>query len=226
LPFGTTLPRTFAFDLKYDVGSDTLLVATLGRGSFTLAGASSVVFGDNRLFGAAPSDQAFQLEIRLQLSANSGTTANFTVGATSGNFTLTYNNVDTAPLAVGSAAAAVQAALEGLAGIGAGHVTVNQAGSVYTVTFTGGPDVANLTAQEVMLGTVRRTSSPAEFAAALQTQMAAALALAGEAGVTPTVTLDTNGRLVIGQTGAFGMKLHFTQPIVAQAGGTRVTLSA
>src|SRR5262249_47490149 len=55
-PFGTLVPRTYAFNLVYtnSNNADTLIVGTLGRGSFKLTEASKIVAGSNHLFGAAP----------------------------------------------------------------------------------------------------------------------------------------------------------------------------
>jgi trimeric autotransporter adhesin len=66
-------------------------------------------------------------------------TQQVTVDAVSGTFTLTFNGVSTGSLAFNASAAAVQAALNGLASIGGqgGSVAVTQAGSTYTVTFGG-----------------------------------------------------------------------------------------
>src|SRR5205823_14574807 len=114
--------------------------------------------------------------------AASGTTATFTVSATSGNFTLTYDGQTTASLAVGLAGAAVQTALTGLSSVH-GAVTVNQAGSTYTVTIAGG-DTSKLSGRIVLSGTVRRVGTPADFAAALQKALTTALSTAGLSGVT------------------------------------------
>ncbi len=66
------------------------------------------------------------------------------LNADGGSFRLAFGGAETADLAYGSGAAAVQSELEGLAGIGAGNVSVAKSGDVYTVTFLGLGDVAEL----------------------------------------------------------------------------------
>src|SRR5260370_1044274 len=230
---GTSFPRTIAESVVYNDnhGVDTLLVGTLGRGAYKLTNASSVLSGDNQLFGAAPADQAFELDVQLQPSPlASGATADYTVNATTGNFTLTYTDISgsqtTTPIAVGSPAATVQAALAGLSNVGAATgKSVDLNGSKYTITFQATGDASHLTFQEVIPGTVRRTSSPMEFAAALQTKMTGVLTAAGETGSTATAVLDT-GMLKVGQTGAFKLQVKFPEPIQTQAGTKSVSLSA
>jgi hypothetical protein len=57
--------------------------------------------------------------------------------ATAGTFTITHAGDTTSGLAYDATDAVVEAALEGLAGIGTGNVTVSLAASVYTITFAG-----------------------------------------------------------------------------------------
>ncbi len=61
-----------------------------------------------------------------------------TVQASGGTFTLTFGNQTTAPIPVGSAASALQSALQGLSSVGASNVTVTLTGNAYTVTFLNG----------------------------------------------------------------------------------------
>jgi len=56
---------------------------------------------------------------------------------TAGTFTVTHNANTTSALAYDLTAAALQTALEGLASVGAGNVTVTEATDVYTITFAG-----------------------------------------------------------------------------------------
>ena len=71
-----------------------------------------------------------------------------TINATGGTFTIAFDfegkTGTTAALAWNAAAAAVQAALEALTPIGAGNVAVTLLGSVYTITFQGDLQRANL----------------------------------------------------------------------------------
>ncbi len=78
-----------------------------------------------------------------------------TIDATAGTFTLTWGGDTTDAIAEGASAAAVQTALEGLAGISIGDVVVTgSAGGPYTVTFGGNladEDVAALTGSGALL---------------------------------------------------------------------------
>lgn len=56
---------------------------------------------------------------------------------TAGTFTVTHNSNTTSALAYDLTASAFQTALEGLASIGAGNVTVTETTDVYTITFAG-----------------------------------------------------------------------------------------
>lgn len=77
-------------------------------------------------------------------------------GATTGDFTLTFDGQTTAAIAYNALASAVQAALEALSNVSAGDVTAaGDAGGPYTVTFGGSlaqTDVATLTADATGLG--------------------------------------------------------------------------
>src|SRR5207248_10069310 len=86
VPFGTTLPRTYAYTMVYSHknGRDVLVVGTLGRGEWKLNNASQSLFGGSGLYGAAPSDQPFEVDLPVQtsVSTTNATSASFTVGAT------------------------------------------------------------------------------------------------------------------------------------------------
>jgi len=60
---------------------------------------------------------------------------------TAGTFTVTHSGNTTSALAYDLADSALEAALEGLASIGSGNVTVSESADVYTITFAG--DLAN-----------------------------------------------------------------------------------
>jgi predicted ribosomally synthesized peptide with SipW-like signal peptide len=57
-------------------------------------------------------------------------------GAT-GNFTVTYGAATTGPIAAGASAATLQSALQGLASIGTGNVTVSKDGNDFLISFVG-----------------------------------------------------------------------------------------
>lgn len=85
---------------------------------------------------------------------------------TGGTFTLTYAGVASVAIAYNAAGATVQAALEGITGIGAGNVTVTGTGP-YTVTFKnvlGGLDVSPLA-----LGTNALTGGTAPSVSVVET---------------------------------------------------------
>ena len=96
--------------------------------------------------GAAPSDQAFELDITpTNTLTGVGHSGSFTIDETSGTFTLTLANgtlnATTSALTVGASAGTVQAAIGVLLaalGINA-TVTVTKTGNVYSVVFAGGP---------------------------------------------------------------------------------------
>ncbi len=85
------------------------------------------------------------------LGLNTTELQTITVTGTSGSFTLGFNGQTTAALPVGASMAQVQTALDGLSTIGAGGVTVTQAGGVYSVSFSG-PGLAMLN-QSLLIGT-------------------------------------------------------------------------
>lgn len=80
---------------------------------------------------------------------------------TGGTFTLSFGGNTTSAIAYNASAAAVQAALEALASIGAGNVSVSgAAGGPYTVTFVGALANTNV-AQLTATGSLTGGSSPA-----------------------------------------------------------------
>jgi hypothetical protein len=107
-------------------------------------------FGADVISGKESPDQANEVQ-------------SIVVGATSGSFTLSFNEVTTANLSATATAAVVQAALNGLSSVSAGGGAVNVSGgpgnaagsSPYRVTFNGGPlahtDVAEIVAENVSL---------------------------------------------------------------------------
>lgn len=69
------------------------------------------------------------------VASSSSAVYTFTVAATGGTFTLTKGANTTSALTFNASASVVQAALEALASIGAGNVSVSKTGSVYTIGF-------------------------------------------------------------------------------------------
>src|SRR5207248_1459573 len=65
--FGSTLPRTFAFSVVYDSTEDMLMVGTLGRGAFELPNASTAASAGSQLWGAAPDDIPFTVDVPLDV---------------------------------------------------------------------------------------------------------------------------------------------------------------
>lgn len=85
--------------------------------------------------------------------ANEAQTVTITGSPTGGTFTLTYSGQTTAAIAYNATALTVRNALEALSNIEAGGVTVTgAAGGPYTVTFTSGTDVAQMTATASLTG--------------------------------------------------------------------------
>jgi hypothetical protein len=79
-------------------------------------------------------------------------TVTVTGAPTGGTFTLTYAGQTTAAIVYNATAAAVRTALEALSNLAPGDVTVTgSAGGPWTVTFTGGGDVAQMTADGTAL---------------------------------------------------------------------------
>ena len=79
--------------------------------------------------------------------ANEVQTVTITGSPTGGNFTLTYGGATTSNIAYNASAATVKAALIALSSIEEGNVDVTGSnGGPYTVTFTGGNNVAQMTA--------------------------------------------------------------------------------
>ena len=253
--FGTTLPSTFAFDVIYDSTADTIVVGTLGRGIWKLTAASSYFAYQyepvtDRIFGAAPSDLAFQ--VRLPLVAPGvaglkvGTTTSGGVGVnevqtielalTGGSFTLWFDangdsTVDpgetTGKIAGGAGATVVQTALQKLAGIGAANVTVTKAGNVYTLTFVEGKketNVAQVRGDVFIDVAIARTGSPELLARALTSNVTAALASAGLTFVRLSARLDATGHLVFTPSGA-PLELTYVSPLQAD-GGSRVSIES
>jgi hypothetical protein len=84
--------------------------------------------------------------------ANEVQTVTVTGSPTGGTFTLTYDGATTAAIAYNATAAVVQTRLLDLSTIEAGNVTVTgSAGGPYTVTFSGGQNVAAMTASGASL---------------------------------------------------------------------------
>jgi hypothetical protein len=85
--------------------------------------------------------------------ANEAQTVTVTGSPTGGTFTLTWSGQTTAAIAYNATALTVRNALEALSNIEAGGVTVTgAAGGPYTVTFTSGADVAQMTATASLTG--------------------------------------------------------------------------
>jgi hypothetical protein len=105
---------------------------------------------------------------------------------TGGTFVLTFGDVATTDLPYNATAAAVQAALQALPGIGAGNVTVTgSAGGPYTVTFAGalaGQNVAQL-------------SATGDFIGGTVPNVTVATTTPGVAGALLTVNDDTTGAI-------------------------------
>jgi len=142
-PFGTTLPRTYAYSLAYDATAKMLVVGTLGRGVWELPDADKAIGGLSQLWGAPPADQPFTLDVQVT-NTGSSHTGSFTFDATAGKFTVSFDanhntkiegSETTVPMDLGTDAAGVQQALEALPGIGAGNVLVTKSGSSFSITF-------------------------------------------------------------------------------------------
>ena len=85
--------------------------------------------------------------------ANEAQTVTITGSPTGGTFTLTYSGQTTSAIAYNATALTVRNALEALSNVEAGAVTVTgSAGGPYTVTFTSGADVAQMTATPSLTG--------------------------------------------------------------------------
>lgn len=85
--------------------------------------------------------------------ANEAQTVTITGSPTGGTFTLTYSGQTTAAIPYNASALQVRNALEALSNVEAGAVTVTGgAGGPYTVTFTSGADVAQMTASASLTG--------------------------------------------------------------------------
>lgn len=77
-----------------------------------------------------------------------------TIDATGGTFTITFQGQTTAAIAFNATAAVVKAAMEALANVEPGDVTVGLAGSVYTFTFGGKYAGENVTAMTTNAGSL------------------------------------------------------------------------
>ena len=85
--------------------------------------------------------------------ANESQTVTVTGTPTGGTFTLTYSGQTTAAIAFNATAATVQQRLTDLSNIEAGNVSVSgSAGGPYTVVFSGGNDVSQMTATPSLTG--------------------------------------------------------------------------
>ncbi len=88
------------------------------------------------------------------IGAVTSSTQTITMNATGGTFTIAYKGISTNNLSFNASAATVQAALQGLASIGAGNVTVTLLGNVYTLTFTANNPTAITTDSSNLTGSV------------------------------------------------------------------------
>jgi len=231
-PFGTMVPQTLAYSVVYDSTDDVLVVGTLGRGAYKLAAAHTITSGANHLYGASAADQPYEIDLPLVVTSINSHSGSIDITGSGGNFTLTFSGQTTTAIAVGSAPSVVQAALAALSTLSGVAVTVTQSGTTYTIDVQSPQNISDLTGQIVLTGTVPRTTSPLEFASLLQTQANATLEVAGDGAIRVQVDLTADGFLRIGQTGANsgrglqGLKVTFPEPIVADSGGGRISLSA
>src|SRR5581483_12267098 len=178
-------------------------------------------------------DQAVQIQLNLAKSNVTTHSATYTVAATTGNFEFGFasNGKTTAAIAIGASASVVQSALTQLlsdSGL-TGTVSVTQSGNAYTVTFSAVdltcPSGQCLNAGVLLVGNVQHTheGTQADFDAALQSAIRSVLKAAGVAGSdSPTVTGSGVSAGASGPT----FVLSFPSPIVATAGGGRVSLTA
>lgn len=134
----STRPCTIVCD---DFIGETINGAVLADGDFLPSGVSIVVDDDGNATFADASAESVSIA----------------VDATSGTWTITVEDEVSDPVAFNVSAAGLRAAIEGLAGIDPGDVTVtggpgNAGGTTpYVVTFTTPGDVPNITAQDVDL---------------------------------------------------------------------------
>ncbi|HVC86095.1 MAG TPA: hypothetical protein VNC40_01565, partial [Gaiellaceae bacterium] len=197
--------------------------------------------------GAAPNDQAFEIDITPQNTlTGSGSTGSFTINETSGNFTLTLTNgsmmATTSPLTVGSGAGLVQAAIGVLiSALNIANATPNvvQTGSSYTVTFNGGgaPQIHQLSAKVALTGTATiadntvtgtactGTTPCTDIGSNLQKALRQTVAAAG-LSFQPTVTESSGNISVASGSSMFTFTLVFPSPVVATGSSTGLSLSA
>ncbi len=241
-PFGTTLPATYAYDVKYDVPSDTLVVGTLGRGAWLLHNAQIAVAAGSHLYGSAPDDQSFTVSVPLTVSGSSP--FDVTVAGGAGKFTLTVTDsvgvtYTTGALTWGATASGVQSALEQLGNVGTGHVTVTpgSAGVTYHIVFSG-VTISTVSGKLSATGIVTRTSmrafdptgvvegggTPRGFVLALQAALNDAIgSLVLGGGVSATVALTGDGKITFTPTGT-AMELAFTPAAKASAAPSAFSL--
>lgn len=94
-------------------------------------------------FDAAAEFEALLLGQKFTV-ANGVQTLKLSGNPTGGTFTITYNGETTAAIAYNASPGAVQAALEALAGVAPGDLTVSgSAGSTYVIAFSGNPTTAD-----------------------------------------------------------------------------------
>ncbi|TMD73457.1 MAG: hypothetical protein E6I81_04345, partial [Chloroflexi bacterium] len=229
-PFSTTLPRTLVSDMRYSSknGRNVLVVSAFGRGTWKLSSASQAIFGGSQLFGVAPSDQRFAVDLPLTVS-NAGV---FTVAATQGQFTIAFDaNNDgviegseiSLPINLGADADTVRSALEAVPAVGAGNIGVTASGNTYTLTLQGtlaAMSYGLLHANLVVSGVVPRTSTAAPISV---TTPLAALRTQDGAGANPEIqriaVAPAAGTFVLSFNGAT------TQPLLFSASANDVQVA-
>jgi hypothetical protein len=126
-----------------------------------------------------------------------------TIDATGGDYTLAHGGDPSDPIAEGAAAAAVQAALEALAEIGNGNVSVaGSAGGPYTIEFIGA--LAGLPQNELVADDTNLTGGAGTAVVAQQTA-----GVRGDyRGCMPgQLLVDTSNRIIYQNTGTPGTPL-------------------
>ena len=231
-PFSTTLPRTLVSDMRYSSknGRNVLVVSAFGRGTWKLSSASQAIFGGSQLFGVAPSDQRFAVDLPLTVS-NAGV---FTVAATQGQFTIAFDaNNDgviegseiSLPINLGADADTVRSALEAVPAVGAGNIGVTASGNTYTLTLQGtlaAMSYGLLHANLVVSGVVPRTSTAAPISV---TTPLAALRTQDGAGANPEIqriaVAPAAGTFVLSFNGATTQPLLFSASAGQRFGSDR-----
>lgn len=94
------------------------------------------------------------------------------IDGTGGTFTLSYGGQATSALAYNATAAVVQAALEALAGIGTGNVSVTKGSTVWTLTHTSGTDGGTFAIRVTIGSTSYKTAALAYDVAAADMELA------------------------------------------------------